>query len=93
MPLYLQSRLLRVLSEREVLPVGSARAVKVDIRIISATHFDLQARIAEGKFREDLSTASTAFRRCCRLCASVMISTISCAFLLQRAARRKPPCR
>ena len=54
MPLYLQSRLLRVLSEREVLPVGSTRAVKVDIRIISATHFDLQARIAEGKFREDL---------------------------------------
>lgn len=43
-----------MLSEREVLPVGSTRAVKVDIRIISATHFDLQARIAEGKFREDL---------------------------------------
>ncbi len=54
MPLFLQSRLLRVLSEREVLPVGSTRAVKVDIRIISATHCDLQQRIAEGKFREDL---------------------------------------
>ncbi|UOO82052.1 sigma-54-dependent Fis family transcriptional regulator [Uruburuella testudinis] len=54
MPLYLQSRLLRVLSEREVMPVGSTRAVKVDVRIISATHADLQARIGAGKFREDL---------------------------------------
>lgn len=54
MPLYLQSRLLRVLSEREVMPVGSTRAVKVDIRVISATHADLQERIAAGKFREDL---------------------------------------
>lgn len=54
MPLYLQSRLLRVLSEREVMPVGSVRAVKVDIRVISATHADLQERIACGKFREDL---------------------------------------
>uniref|UniRef100_UPI0035A16149 sigma 54-interacting transcriptional regulator n=1 Tax=Neisseria dentiae TaxID=194197 RepID=UPI0035A16149 len=54
MPLYLQSRLLRVLSEREVMPVGSIHAVKVDIRIIAATHHDLQANIAAGKFREDL---------------------------------------
>lgn len=54
MPLFLQSRLLRVLSEREVLPVGSTRAVKVDIRIIAATHCDLQQKIAAGKFREDL---------------------------------------
>ncbi|MDO5640428.1 MAG: sigma-54-dependent Fis family transcriptional regulator [Neisseria sp.] len=54
MPLYLQSRLLRVLSEREVMPVGSTRAVKVDIRVISATHADLQERIAAGKFRDDL---------------------------------------
>lgn len=54
MPLYLQSRLLRVLSEREVMPVGSTRAVKVDVRIISATHADLPERIAAGKFRDDL---------------------------------------
>ena len=54
MPLFLQSRLLRVLSEREVLPVGSTRAIKVDIRIIAATHCDLQQKITEGKFREDL---------------------------------------
>lgn len=54
MPLFLQSRLLRVLSEREVLPVGSTRAIKIDIRVIAATHCDLQQRISEGKFREDL---------------------------------------
>lgn len=54
MPLFLQSRLLRVLSEREVLPVGAVRPVKVDVRIIAATHCDLLQRIAEGKFREDL---------------------------------------
>lgn len=54
MPLFLQSRLLRVLSEREVTPVGSVRARKVDVRIICATHHDLQERIAAGKFREDL---------------------------------------
>lgn len=54
MPLYLQSRLLRVLSEREVLPVGSTRAIKVDIRIVAATHCNLLQAIEHGRFREDL---------------------------------------
>jgi transcriptional regulator of acetoin/glycerol metabolism len=54
MPVALQTRLLRVLEEREVLPLGGDAPVKLDIRLISATHCDLQARIALKQFREDL---------------------------------------
>lgn len=54
MPLGLQARLLRVLSEREVLPVGATRAEPVDIRVISATHRDLAGLVAQGQFRQDL---------------------------------------
>ncbi len=54
MPAHLQPRLLRVLSERELLPVGATAPVAVDIRIIAATHHDLEARVREGRFRDDL---------------------------------------
>lgn len=54
MPLALQARLLRVLSEREVQPVGAAQAEPVDIRVISASHRDLAELVAEGQFRQDL---------------------------------------
>ncbi|VVD80410.1 propionate catabolism operon regulatory protein PrpR [Pandoraea anhela] len=54
MPAAMQSRLLRVLQEREVMRLGSGRAVPVDVRVIAATHRDLNALVAEGRFRADL---------------------------------------
>jgi transcriptional regulator of acetoin/glycerol metabolism len=54
MPVPLQTRLLRVLEEREVVPLGGEAPVRLDIRLISATHCDLQAQIAAKQFREDL---------------------------------------
>jgi two-component system response regulator GlrR len=54
MPLPLQVKLLRVLQEGEVRPVGATQALPVDVRVISATHRDLDAYKASGQFREDL---------------------------------------
>jgi len=54
MPPALQVKLLRVLQERTVRPVGASQAVPVDVRILSATHRDLDAAMAQGEFREDL---------------------------------------
>lgn len=54
MPLQLQGKLLRVLQERQVTPVGSTQAIAVDVRIISATHRNLKTLIKEGLFREDI---------------------------------------
>jgi propionate catabolism operon transcriptional regulator len=54
MPLALQTRLLRVLEEREVMRVGGTRPVPIDVRVISATHCDLEARVRDGRFRADL---------------------------------------
>jgi two-component system response regulator GlrR len=54
MPLLLQVKLLRVLQERTVRQVGAVHALPIDVRILSATHRDLDAAMAEGQFREDL---------------------------------------
>lgn len=54
MPLPLQVKLLRVLQDQAVRPVGATRAEPVDVRVLSATHRDLEVAMAEGQFREDL---------------------------------------
>jgi two-component system, NtrC family, response regulator HydG len=54
MPLATQAKLLRVLETREVQPVGGNTVQKVDIRLVAATHRDLERMVAEGSFREDL---------------------------------------
>jgi transcriptional regulator of acetoin/glycerol metabolism len=54
MPLTLQARLLRVLDERQISPLGSEEIIPVDFQLVSATHRDLPKLVAEGAFREDL---------------------------------------
>ncbi|WP_147534982.1 sigma-54 interaction domain-containing protein [Bacillus marasmi] len=54
MPLSMQSKLLRALQEKEIQPVGGQKSIKIDVRIIAATHRDLEKMVEEGKFRQDL---------------------------------------
>ena len=54
MPRGVQVKLLRALQEREVTPVGASEAIPVDVRVVAATHRDLEGMIEEGTFREDL---------------------------------------
>ncbi len=54
MSLDMQVKLLRVLQEKTVDPIGSSRPVEVDVRVVAATHRDLEKEVAEGRFREDL---------------------------------------
>ena len=53
-PLDVQPKLLRFLEQSEILPIGETRPLAVDVRVLAATNADLEQRVAEGKFREDL---------------------------------------
>lgn len=53
-PLGLQTKLLRVLQEKEIQPLGQTKTIKVDVRVVAATNQDLEAKMAMGQFREDL---------------------------------------
>uniref|UniRef100_A0A486XWP3 Sensory histidine kinase YfhA n=1 Tax=Rheinheimera sp. BAL341 TaxID=1708203 RepID=A0A486XWP3_9GAMM len=54
MPVSLQVKLLRALQERQIRPVGSSKTIPINVRVLSATHRDLQQAMVEGSFREDL---------------------------------------
>jgi transcriptional regulator with GAF, ATPase, and Fis domain len=54
LPLDVQPKLLRFLEQGEVLPVGDTRPQRVDVRVVAATNADLESRVSDGKFREDL---------------------------------------
>ncbi len=54
MPLNLQPKLLRAIQEREIVRVGASKPIKIDVRIISATNANLEKKVKEGEFREDL---------------------------------------
>ena len=57
-----QASLLRVLQEREVVPLGSTRPIKVDLRVVSATHRSLDEMVARGEFRSDLLARLSGYR-------------------------------
>ena len=61
LPLATQAALLRVLQEREVVPVGGTRPVAVDARVVAASHHDLEAGVRDGRFREDLLARLAGF--------------------------------
>ena len=61
-PLDVQPKLLRFLEQGEIMPLGETRPQRVDVRVIAATNADLEQRVAEGKFREDLYYRLTVIR-------------------------------
>jgi hypothetical protein len=70
MPAELQTRLLRVLSDGSFYRVGGHQPIKANVRVIAATHQNLEDRVKQGLFREDLFHRLNVIRCACRACAS-----------------------
>ncbi len=62
MPMQFQAKLLRVLQEREIIPLGKTKPVKIDLKIVAATNENIEKLVEEGKFREDLYFRLSVFK-------------------------------
>jgi two-component system response regulator GlrR len=95
MPLALQVKLLRVLQERAVRPVGSNEALAVDVRVLSATHRDLELAMAQGQFRPDLYYRLNVVKLCLPPLAERRedIALLAQHFLTTLAQRHRKPVR
>ncbi|HEX4694591.1 sigma-54 interaction domain-containing protein [Sphingomonas sp.] len=90
MPLALQAKLLRVLQEREVIPIGATQAISVDVRIIACANRDLAEEVAAGRFRADLYYRLSVFPLATRPLAERPqdIPALTAAMILRHAGTR-----
>ncbi|HEY0624269.1 sigma-54 interaction domain-containing protein [Sphingomonas sp.] len=90
MPLALQAKLLRALQEREVVPIGATSPEKIDVRVIACANRDLQAEVAEGRFRADLYYRLSVFPLSTRELAARPgdIAALAAAMVLRHAGSR-----
>lgn len=90
MPLALQAKLLRALQEREVVPIGATTPEKIDVRVIACANRDLQAEVAEGRFRADLYYRLSVFPLSTKSLAERPgdVAALASAMVLRHAAGR-----